>query len=104
MLFRSAAAHHLLLSHGWATEVLRRESPNADVGIVLNLLHVDAASDSPADLDAAREADGMSNRWFLDPLFHGEYPSDLRYEPPVREGDLQAIAHAVTSAAASMGV
>ena len=86
-----AAAHHLLLSHGWAVDVLRSASPDADVGIVLNLEHVDAASDSPADREAAREMDGMANRWFLDPIFKGEYPADLRYAPPVRDGDLAAI-------------
>ena len=32
-----ATAHHLLLSHGRAVEVLRRESPNSQVGITLNL-------------------------------------------------------------------
>ena len=86
-----AAAHHLLLSHGWATEVLRRAAPDAEVGIVLNLEHVDAASDSPADLDAAREMDGMANRWLLDPLFRGAYPTDMSYEPPVQDGDLATI-------------
>ena len=29
-----AAAHHLLLSHGWAVEALRRSAPDAEVGIV----------------------------------------------------------------------
>jgi beta-glucosidase len=86
-----AAAHHLLLSHGWAVEVLRREAPDAEVGIVLNLEHVDAASDSPADVEAARELDGTANRWFLDPLFRGAYPSDVRFEPPVQDGDLEAV-------------
>jgi beta-glucosidase len=86
-----AAAHHLLLSHGWATEVLRRAAPDAEVGIVLNLEHVDAASESPADLDAAREMDGMANRWLLDPLFRGSYPADMSYEPPLQDGDLAAI-------------
>jgi beta-glucosidase len=86
-----AAAHHLLLSHGWATEALRRAAPDAEVGIVLNLEHVDAASDSPADLDAAREMDGMANRWLLDPLFRGAYPTDMSYEPPVQDGDLATI-------------
>jgi beta-glucosidase len=88
-----AAAHHLLLSHGWAVEALRRAAPQAEVGIALNLEHVDAASESPADVEAAREMDDMANRWFLDPVFRGEYPSDLlaRYEPPLREGDLTAI-------------
>src|SRR5437762_381662 len=88
-----AAAHHLLLSHGWAVEALRRAAPDAEVGIVLNLEHVDPASETPADLDAARQMDVMANRWFLDPLFLGEYPADLleRYAPPVRDGDLEAI-------------
>jgi beta-glucosidase len=86
------AAHHLLLSHGWATDVIRRDVVDARVGIVLNLEHVDAASDSDADRAAARELDGRANRWFLDPLFRGAYPDDVALAPPVRDGDLAAIA------------
>src|SRR5207302_1499812 len=44
-----SAAHHLLLSHGWATEVLRRESPGSDVGIALALTHTYPATDSEGD-------------------------------------------------------
>src|SRR3954447_22150149 len=90
-----AAAHHLLLSHGWAVDVLRRAAPEAEVGIVLNLEHVDAASDSPADAAAAHQMDGAANRWFLDPLFRGAYPEDLRYEPPVQDGDLDVISRPI---------
>jgi beta-glucosidase len=86
------AAHHVLLSHGWATEVIRREVANGKVGIVLNLEHVDPASDSEADRDAARQVDGRANRWFLDPIFRAEYPEDVAFSPPVRDGDLEAIA------------
>jgi beta-glucosidase len=86
------AAHHLLLSHGWATEVIRREVPNAKVGIVLNLEHVDPASESKADRAAALEMDGRANRWFLDPIFRAEYPDDVPFTPPVHAGDLEAIA------------
>jgi beta-glucosidase len=32
------------------------------------------------------------NRWFLDPLFRGEYPTDLPFEPPIRPDDLATIA------------
>jgi beta-glucosidase len=84
-------AHHILLSHGWAVEAIRREAPQAQVGIVLNLEHVDSASDSPADVAAAREMDGRANRWFLDPLFRGAYPDDVPFSPPVQPGDLEAI-------------
>jgi beta-glucosidase len=89
-----AAAHHLLLSHGWATEAIRRVAADARVGIVLNLQHVDAASDSEADLAAAHYVDGRDNRWFLDPVFRGSYPDDLveHFAPPVRDGDLETIA------------
>jgi len=69
-------AHHLLLSHGRAVEVIRRNVPAAQVGIVNILVPVHAASDSDADRDAAREVDGSFNRWYLDPLFRGRYPAD----------------------------
>ncbi|MES1247857.1 MAG: GH1 family beta-glucosidase [Actinomycetota bacterium] len=85
------AAHHVLLSHGWAVEAIRREAPEAQVGIVLNLEHVDSASDSEADRAAAWQMDGRANRWFLDPIFKGFYPEDVDYSPPVQDGDLAAI-------------
>ncbi len=69
-------AHHLLLSHGWAAEVIRMNVPGAKVGIVLNLVPVHPVSADPADRDAARRLDGSFNRWYLDPLFRGHYPED----------------------------
>jgi beta-glucosidase len=92
-----AAAHHLLLSHGLAAEVLRRDVPGARVGISPDLWPMEAASDSPEDLAAAREADGDQNRWFLDPLFRGEYPADMLelfapHVPEIADGDLETIA------------
>jgi beta-glucosidase len=92
-----AAAHHLLLSHGWAADVLRRTSPGAEVGITLNLVPAYPASDSEGDRRAAQHTDGFFNRWFLDPLFSSQYPADmLEYfapdGPPVVDGDLEAIA------------
>jgi beta-glucosidase len=92
-----AAAHHLLLSHGWAVEAIRRAAPDAQVGIVLNLAHAYPASDSPEDEAAAWRVDGEGNRWFLDPIFRGSYPADLldRNElvaPVLHDGDLETIA------------
>ncbi len=69
-------AHHLLLSHGRAVPVLRRNAPGAEVGIVLIQMAVQPASDTAADHGAAREVDGSFNRWYLDPLFRGAYPAD----------------------------
>lgn len=68
--------HHLLVSHGQAVAVLRRNVPAAQVGITLSLHPIRAASDSLADRDAARRHDGLRNRWFLDPLHGRGYPAD----------------------------
>jgi beta-glucosidase len=91
-----ATSHHLLLSHGLAVDVLRRESPRAQVGITLNLDHVYAATEASADTAAARFTDGFNNRWFLDPIFRGSYPDDMLEAfgadaPAVEDGDLRAI-------------
>jgi beta-glucosidase len=99
-----AASHHLLLSHGLAVEAIRSNSPRAEVGITLNLSPTEPASSSAADAEACRYYDGYMNRWFLDPIFRGEYPSDMvrdyvasGYLPAdglafVRDGDLRTIA------------
>jgi len=92
-----AAAHHLLLSHGRAVEILRRNSPGAAVGITLNLDYVYAASNDPADGEAVRWIDGLHNRWFLDPIFKGTYPDDMLAAwaeslPVIEDGDLAEIA------------
>ena len=92
-----ATAHHLLLSHGWAAQAIRRAVPDAQIGITLNLAHSYPASETPEDEAAAWQVDGEGNRWFLDPLFRGAYPADLlqRNElvaPFVEDGDLDSIA------------
>jgi beta-glucosidase len=91
-----AAAHHLLLSHGRAVEILRTAAPKSQVGITLDLHPVYPASEGEADVAAARHVEGFHNRWFLDPIFRGSYPDDLleyfgSNAPQVEDGDLQAI-------------
>ena len=70
------AAHHLLLSHARALPILRGNTRDARVGMVLNLVPMHPASPSAEDAEAARLADGLFNRWYLDPLFRGSYPAD----------------------------
>jgi beta-glucosidase len=91
-----ATAHHLLLSHGWAVDAIRRASSDAQVGITLNLSHAYPAADTPEDEAAAYRVDGEGNRWFLDPIFRGSYPADLLernelVQPHVRDGDFDTI-------------
>jgi beta-glucosidase len=91
------ACHHVLLSHGLAVPLIRASVPGAQVGITLSLHPISAATDSVADLAAARRHDGLRNRWFLDPLFGRGYPADTLAllgdaAPTVQPGDLDAIA------------
>ncbi len=96
------ASHHLLLSHGWAVPVIRRNSAEAEVGITLNLSPTEPVDSSVDSYQAARYFDGYLNRWFLDPLYGRHYPADmvasyaeLGYLPDgldfVQPGDLEAI-------------
>ena len=71
------ASHHLLLSHGLATPIIRQNSAGAQVGIVLNTSHAMPATNRGEDADAARQVDGRVQRWFLDPLYGRHYPADI---------------------------
>src|SRR3954465_3226358 len=71
------AAHHLMLGHGLAVSAMRERDPDAAYGITLNMSPMAPAGDDPADQDAARRADGLTNRIFLDPLLRGGYPQDV---------------------------
>lgn len=71
------AAHNLLRAHGSAVQALRAEC-KSEVGIVVNLEPKYPASDDPLDVAATRRADAYMNRHYLDPIFRGEYPAELR--------------------------
>jgi beta-glucosidase len=96
------AAHHLLLGHGLATQRMRSAGLSQDrdieLGITLVVGNAIPHTDSHADREAARRADGLGARLYLDPLLRGEYPADLvadlaarGVEIPVRDGDLDII-------------
>jgi beta-glucosidase len=71
-------AHHLLVSHGLAVDAVRAGARSGvPVGITLNLTPMRPATMSDEDAAAAVRMDGYQNRWFLDPVFRGEYPADL---------------------------
>jgi beta-glucosidase len=89
-------AHHLLLSHGMAVRALRQVGCKAELGIVLNLSPIQAATNSPDDQAKARLDDGLLVRWFMDPLYKGRYPQDIVQHlegdfPLVQDGDMEVI-------------
>ncbi|UZQ83209.1 GH1 family beta-glucosidase [Thermoanaerobacter sp. RKWS2] len=94
------AAHHILLSHGEAVKAFREMNiKGSKIGITLNLTPAYPASEKEEDKLAAQYADGFSNRWFLDPIFKGNYPEDIMelYSKIIgefdfiKEGDLETI-------------
>ena len=92
-----AAAHHVLLAHGRAVEVLRREAPGSEVGITIDLVAFQPLTDSAADAEAVVQSDGYRNRWILDPVLRGQYPEDMLEHyadilPHVEDGDMRTIA------------
>jgi beta-glucosidase len=93
------AAHHLLLGHGLAVQALRPViSPGSELGLTLNLYPSYPATNSAADVDAAKRVDGYANRWFLDPVLKGTYPQDMvelfmpiSGDDHIQSGDLEII-------------
>ena len=93
-----AAVHHLNLAHGLASTAVRQVRPQLPIALTLNLAAVRPAGQDPADLDAARQIDGLQNRVFLAPVLSGSYPTDVLADTAgvtdwsfVADGDLALI-------------
>jgi beta-glucosidase len=70
--------HHLLFSHGLATQAIRAESPRpAKVGITLNMSVIEPATDREDDVVAARMFEGVWQDMYLEALYHQRYPEDI---------------------------
>jgi beta-glucosidase len=88
--------HHLLLSHGLAIPRIRTHAPSARIGAALNLFPIFAGDQRPETIRAVQRADRFHNRWFLDPLYLGAYPSELFADlgvapPPIQADDFKII-------------
>ncbi|MCT6700178.1 GH1 family beta-glucosidase [Rheinheimera sp. 4Y26] len=90
------AAHHLLLAHGLALKVLKKNSPDSLNGLVLNFTPCYAQTEDPADVAAAQLADDYFNQWYIKPVLDGEYPQSFALlneqdKPGIEPGDLAII-------------
>jgi beta-glucosidase len=90
-------AHHLLLAHGLAMQVLQKNAAHAKNGIVLNFSPCHPASNNAADIRAAEMADQYHNHWYIQPLIEGRYPDLIRQlsvteQPDISAGDMAIIA------------
>lgn len=70
-------AYHMYIGHGLAVRAFRESRLPGEIGITLNLMGRLPLTDAPADVQAARRADGYLNRWFADPILKGSYPQDM---------------------------
>lgn len=71
------ASQNLLRAHGEAVRRYRAIGKQR-IGIAVNLEPKMPATDGDADMAAFRRADGYVNRQFLDPIFFGRYPDEMR--------------------------
>ncbi|MDC8784689.1 GH1 family beta-glucosidase [Roseateles koreensis] len=69
-------SHHLMMAHG-AAIVAMRPLTRTPLGVVLNHTPSFAAEPIEADRIAARIDDGLTLRWYMDPIFRGSYPADV---------------------------
>jgi beta-glucosidase len=72
----AAVAKNLLRAHASAVQVGRAEG-DFQIGLVVNLVPIHAASNNSADNAAANRLDAYLNRQFLDPALLGESPREL---------------------------
>ena len=78
------AAHNSHVAHGRAVQVIRaRAQKTPKVGIAPTIAPAIPLTDSPEDVEAARQAtfsvtqrDPWQHSWWLDPIFLGSYPKD----------------------------
>jgi beta-glucosidase len=71
------ATHNLMRAHGAGIAAYRAVGKH-QIGTVVNLEPKYPASESEDDLAATNRADAYMNRQYLDPVFRGSYPSELR--------------------------
>jgi len=94
------AAHHLLLAHGLAMNVLNKTSPNTQNGIVLNFTPAYPLTNSQEDIDCAKYADDYLNQWYIKPIMEGQYPDIINqlpsdHLPDIHPGDMELISQPI---------
>ncbi len=72
------AGHTLLLAHGLACDRFKDRCPDGKIGIADNFSAVYPATDNVEDRKAAERYAAQINRWFIDPLYTGDYPKEMR--------------------------
>jgi beta-glucosidase len=72
----ATVSQNLLRAHAAAVNVYRTQWKE-QIGLVVNLVPVHPATDTPGDISAAQRMDAYINRQFLDPALLGTFPSEM---------------------------
>jgi len=70
------SVHHAVLSIAAGAKELRRQAPGAHIGTTFSCSYIEPHSDKPKDIGAAKRADALINRLFIEPLLGLGYPLD----------------------------
>ncbi|WP_394494401.1 GH1 family beta-glucosidase [Shewanella sp. ENK2] len=98
--FGRKSAHHLLLAHGLAMQVIQKNSPQSLNGIVLNFTPCYPLTQSAKDKKATQIADDYFNQWYIKPIMDGEYPAIINDfaagdKPDIEPGDMAIISQPI---------
>ncbi|MGL4826919.1 MAG: glycoside hydrolase family 1 protein [Vibrionaceae bacterium] len=95
----TTVAYHTALAHASAVAAYRRQKQDGQIGVILNLSPTYPRSQDPCDLQAAKIADLLLNKSFLDPSIKGCYSQELiallkehDLMPQVVDGDKELLA------------
>ncbi|CAC9974868.1 GH1 family beta-glucosidase [Flavobacterium panici] len=68
------AMHHVTLATAAGAKILRNKIPNANIGTTFSCTHIEPATDSQKDVEAAKRVDTLLNRTFIEPILGLGYP------------------------------
>jgi len=76
-----AAAHNIIMSHAAAVRTYKEKyqaKQGGSIGIVIAMKWYEPLTNTTEDILAARRAQSFELEWFLDPIFFGDYPTQMR--------------------------
>ncbi|MGE8342543.1 MAG: GH1 family beta-glucosidase [Flavobacterium sp.] len=68
------AMHHVTLATSAGAKIIRERISNANIGTTFSCTHIEPATESSKDVEAAKRVDTLLNRTFIEPILGLGYP------------------------------
>lgn len=68
------AMHHVTLATSAGAKIIRERIPQANIGTTFSCTHIEPATESAKDIEAAKRVDTLLNRTFIEPILGLGYP------------------------------